>query len=129
MKRDLAIGAYVRCSAYRSSYANLISGTEEKNYGPVYGKIVAVDSSSSLGTFYKVRFGDIKENVVWTDSYSLDLVYNMEKLHEIDRRLSGVFETSPDKLREAFAEALGVKDATGWKTGEAIIEILRRNNV
>lgn len=112
----VAFGFYV-------TYSDMV-GDIDKVTGSCTGRIVTTNCTQGLGDTYTVRYGHNREDVVYVRYYDMALVESPDIIKEIDDKIKGKLTVTPDQLREAFAIALGVKDATGWKIGEAIINTL-----
>lgn len=92
-----------------------------------HGQVVGYDIQNGIQTL-QVRYGSRPHDKLRVISSNCSLILDRELIDLVKENLSNTIEITEHQLREAFAEALGVKDATGWRTGELIISKLWRRN-
>lgn len=114
------LGDYVRAYSYYTNYRDLM--LNNYSYGKISGKIVGIEKNKDSLT-YTIRYGHGDSDKVFVKDYDSELIEDPAEMLD----LSGKISVSEHDLRQAFAQALKVADATGWKTGEAIIEELFKN--
>ena len=118
-KNSIALGTYVEVLEHFKTQQELYVHIPSFNY--TKGRVIGIDTSSK-GTVCLIKTGFGGKNKVYAYEAGLRVITEKQIIAEINNDLSANKAVNPATLREAFAKVLGVKDATGWKTGEAIIE-------
>jgi hypothetical protein len=123
---NIKLGDYVYAPYHWDRASDMTLAVNIKGYvkGKVGGIETVHNSFLNITERYTIKTGLGGKDRVYTSPTALSIIADPSEIQEIDTMLSAAKVLTPTELRAAFAKALGVADATGWKTGECIIEEL-----
>jgi hypothetical protein len=119
--KQFNLGDYVEFTQYYDS-EDLALDYVGPNSGWGLGEIVERHYSHNRQAWvFAIKRND-SGKTVYARISGINRVFNPDLIDQARDGSYKQIKITPDQLREAFAEALGVRDAKGWKTGEIIIQ-------